>query len=258
MISLDGKPSRWLSFSLLRDEEVLPFTVGSMRPSIPFATSDICDWSGIDELRSACLGLTLLDIETISSLGENLLTPREEEKATRLGSRRRKDFTAARIALKRLARRLGLVIEEKPDREIETLGPDNVRPCLDQTGVYCSVSHSGRLVVAVAHRHPIGVDLELVSEKATRVWSRFLSPVESDIAMQSGLSQERAAARAWTSKEAAAKAFGLHLFQAIHEVNVVRLREVEGVIRYQTKDYPVRHAEGNGYVVSLVTCDDIG
>ncbi len=226
-----------------------------MRPSIPFATSDISDWSGIDGLQSACLGLILLDIETISSLGENLLTPREEEKAMRLGSRRRKDFTAARIALKRLARRLGL--EDRPDREMETLGTDNVRPCIDQTGVYCSVSHSGRLVVAVAHRHPIGVDLELVSEKTTRIWSRFLSPIESEIVMQSGLSPERAAGRAWTSKEAAAKAFGLHLFQAIHEVNVVRLGEVEGVIRYQKKDYPVKHAEGNGYVMSLVTCDDI-
>jgi phosphopantetheinyl transferase len=216
--------------------------------------NDSSRWLGIEQLQSSCLGCILLDIETISSIGEHL-TPREAEKAMRLGRRRRRDFTAARVALKRLARRLGIVIENRPDREIETLGPDDVRPCIDKTGIYCSVSHSARLVVAVAHRHPVGVDLELVSEKATRIWSRFLSPTESDLALQSGLSPERTAARAWTIKEAAAKAFGLHLFQAIHEVNVVRVGEEEGVMSYQKKTYPVRHAEGNGYVMSLIACD---
>jgi phosphopantetheinyl transferase len=171
----------------------------------------------------------------------------------RMGSRRRRDFIAARVALKRLARQLDIVKENRPDREIETLGEDDVRPCLAESGIYCSVSHSARLVVAVAHRHPVGVDLEMVSEKATRIWSLFLSPGERDLVLQSGLSPERTAARAWTIKEAAAKALGLHLFQAIQEVDVVRVGEEEGVMRYQEKTYPVRHAEGNGYVVTLIT-----
>jgi phosphopantetheinyl transferase len=208
-------------------------------------------------MRSACLGWILLDIETISSIGEHLLTPREAARAMRMGSRRRRDFIAARVALKRLARQLDLVKENRPDREIETLDPDDVRPCIAESGIYCSVSHSARFVVAVAHRHPVGVDLELVSEKATRIWSLFLSPRESDLVLQSGLSPERAAARAWTIKEAAAKAFGLHLFQAIHEVDVVRVGEEEGMMSYQKKTYPVRHAEGNGYVMSLIVCDDL-
>ncbi len=223
---------------------------------LPIFPKDSARWLGIEPLQSACLGCILLDIEAITSVDEHL-TPREAEKAMRLGSRRRKDFTAARVALKRLARGLGLVTQDRSDREIETLDADNVRPCIDQTGVYCSVSHSGRLVVAVAHRHPIGVDIEVVSERATRIWSRFLSPIESGIAMRSGLNPERAAGRAWTSKEAAAKAFGLHLFQAIHEVNVLRLGEVEGLIRYQEKDYSVRHAEGNGYIMSLIVRDAV-
>jgi len=228
-----------------------------MSPSALFVIHDFSLWAGIDSLRSACLGLMLLDIETIPSIGEDLLTPRESARAMRLGSRRRRDFIAARVALKRLARQLGLVRENRPDQEIETIGPDGVRPCIAESGIYCSVSHSARLVVAVAHRHPVGVDLELVSEKATRLWSRFLSPKESDLVLQSGLSPERAAARAWTIKEAAAKALGLHLFQAIHEVDVVRVGEKDGVMRYQEKTYPVRHAEGDGYVMSLIACDDL-
>ena len=228
-----------------------------MSTSNPLIVSDFSLWSGIDCLRSACLGMTLIDIESISSAQEHLLTPREVAMTMKMGPRRRRDFTAARVALKRLARQLDLVRENRPDREVETVGPDDVRPCIAESGIYCSVSHSGRLVAAVAHGHPVGVDVELISEKATRIWSHFLSPQEQELALRSGLSPERTAARAWTIKEAAAKALGLQLFQAIKEVNVVKVGEEEGLMRYRERTYPVRHAEGNGYVMSLVACDGL-
>ena len=230
--------------------------IGLDSPSSFSLANDSAKWPGIDQIRSACLGWILFNIETICSAGGHLLTPREAVRAMRMGSRRRRDFIAARVALKRLARQLDIVKENRPDREIETLGPDDVRPCLAESGIYCSVSHSARLVAAVAHRHPVGVDLEMLSEKATRIWSLFLSPGERALILQSGLNPERIAARAWTIKEAAAKALGLHLFQAIQEVKVIRVGEKEGVMRYQKRIYPVMHAEGNGYVMSLICCDD--
>jgi phosphopantetheinyl transferase len=201
--------------------------------------------------------MILLDVEIISPVEEHLFTPREAARAVRMGPRRRRGFTAARVALKRLARQLDLVKESRPDRAIETLDPDDVRPCLAKSGIYCSVSHSARLVVAVAHRQPIGVDLEMVSEKPIRTRHLFMSPAESELISLSGLGPERAATRAWTIKEAAAKALGLHLFQAIREVEVVSVGEEEGVMRYQEKTYPVRHAEGNGHVITLITFNDL-
>ena len=132
-----------------------------------------------------------------------------------------------------------------------------MRPCLSESGIYCSVSHCGRLVVAVAHRHPVGVDLELVSEKPIRTRHLFMSPRERDLISISGLGPERATTRAWTIKEAAAKVLSLDLFQAIREVEVVSVGEEEGVIRYQEKTYPVKHAEGNGYVMTLITFNDL-
>jgi len=70
--------------------------------------------------------------------------------------------------------------------------------------------------------------------------------------------REKTATCLWTIKEAAAKALELHPFQAIREVEVVRLGEEEdGVMRYQEKTYPVRHTEGNGHVITLTTCDDL-
>ena len=220
-------------------------------------TDDSPAWPGIERLQSACLGMILLDMETISPVEENLFTPHEAERAMRMGPRRRRGFTAARVALKRLVLHLNLAEKDRPDRTIETLGPDGVRPCLGESRMYCSVSHSARLVVAVAHRHPIGVDLEMVSEKVIRTKHLFMSPKERDLISLSGLGPERAATRVWTIKEAAAKALGLHLFQAIREVEVVRVGGEEGMMRYQGKTYPVRHGEGNGYVISLVTCDDL-
>jgi hypothetical protein len=35
----------------------------------------------------------------------------------------------------------------------------------------------------------------------------------------------------------------------------VSVGEEEGVMRYQEKTYPARHAEANGYVMTLITCD---
>jgi len=214
-------------------------------------------WSGIDRLKSACLGIILLDIEALFPVEEHLFSPREKARALRMGPRRRKTFTAARVALKRLARQLGIVEGKRPNQTIETLGPDDMRPCLAKSGLYCSVSHSSRLVVAVAHRHPVGVDIEVVSKKAIRVWHLFMLPRERDLISLSSLSPERTATRAWTIKEAASKALGLHLFQAIREVDVVRLGKEESVMGYQENVYPVRHGEGNGYVITLVTCDDL-
>ena len=201
--------------------------------------------------------MMLLDIEAVSPIEEHLFTPREAAKAATMGPRRRKGFTAARVALKRLARQLDLVEKNRPDRTIETLGPDDVRPCLAEGGIYCSVSHRARLVVAVAHRRPIGVDLETVSGKAMRTRHLFMSPREEALVSLSGLGPERAATRVWTIKEAAVKALGLHLFQAFREIEVVRVGEEEGVMRFQGKTYPARHAEGNGYMITLITCDDL-
>jgi phosphopantetheinyl transferase (holo-ACP synthase) len=97
----------------------------------------------------------------------------------------------------------------------------------------------------------------MVSEKAIRTWHLFMLPRERDLVSLSRLGPERTATRAWTTKEAAAKAMGLHLFRAIQEVDVVRVGEEEGVMRYQKKTYPVTHGEGNGYVITLITCDDL-
>ena len=224
--------------------------------SHPILNETPVSWLGIERLRSACLGMVILDIETLSPMEGHLFTPRELGKSLKMGSRRQKSFFAARIALKKLSRQLDLVKEDRPDRTIETLGPDNISPCLAEGELCCSVSHSSRFVVAVAHRHPVGVDIEAVSDKVVRIQHLFLSSGEQQLISQSGLDVKQAAIRVWTAKEAGAKALGLHLFQAIREIEVVKIGKEASELRYQGKKYPVGHGEGNGQVISLITCDD--
>ena len=163
---------------------------------------------------------------------------------------------AARVALKRLARQIGLAHKDTPDSGIETLGPDRVRPCLAESDLYCSVSHTNRFVVAAGHVHPVGVDIEVVSAKAVRIWHLFMPSKNADLLSTSGIGPERTATRAWTIKEAASKAFGLDLSEAIREVDIILLGEMESAIRHRGKMYSVKHAEGETHVLSLLTCGD--
>jgi len=211
-------------------------------------------WPGIEKLKSVCTGIVLIDIEALLPNEKDLLTPREAARAEELGPRRRRLFIAARVALKRLARQIGLALNDTPDSGIETLGPDRVRPCLAESDLYCSVSHTNRFSLAAGHVHPVGVDIEIVSAKAVRTWHLFMPSKNCDLLSTSAMGPERTATRAWTIKEAAAKAFGLDLSEAIREVDIVQLGQMESAIKHRGNTYSVKHAEGEGHVLSLLTC----
>jgi phosphopantetheinyl transferase len=218
---------------------------------------EAASWTGMENVKTLCLRILLLEIEHLRPQENALLTPREAARAEELGPRRRKPFLGARLALKSLARQIGLASNDTPDSWIQTLGPDRVRPCLAESGIYCSVSHDNRFVVAVGDVHPVGVDIEIVSEKPVRSSHLFMPSENSDLLLSSGLGPKRAATRAWTSKEAAAKAFGLNLLEAIREVEIVTVGEEESYVSYSGKTYSVKHAEGEGHVLSLFTCGDV-
>lgn len=235
----------------------------SLEPTTPPIAHTVIDphdatgWTGMEKMKALCLGIALLEIEHLRPQENALLTPREAARAEELGSRRRKLFIAARVALKKLSRQIGLASKDTTDSGIETLGPDRVRPCLAQSNFFCSVSHTDRLVVAVGNTDPIGVDIEVVSAKALRIWHLFMPSKNIDLFPTSGIGPERAATRAWTIKEAAAKAFCLDLSEAIREVEIVRVGEHDSEIRHRGRTYSVKHAEGEGHVLSLLTCGGI-
>lgn len=221
----------------------------------PIDPPDSIFWMGMDRLRASCLGIKLVEIGAFFPDERALLTPREAARAEGMGLKRHKEFIAARVALKGLARRIGLFDKDTPDSSIETLGPDEVRPCLADSTLYCSVSHTRRFAVAVGNVFPVGVDIEVVATKTLRVWHLFMAPPYQDLLSKPGMEPDRTATRAWTMKEAAAKAFGLDLSEAIREVEVVTVGEEESLLRHRGKTHSVLHAEGQSHVISLLTCD---
>jgi len=233
----------------VRSESTIPY-----KAQTPIDPSNCISWPGMEGLRASCLGIMVIDIENLRFDEKDLLTPHESARAEELGPRRRRLFVAARVALKELARQIGLAHRDTPGSSIETLGPDRVRPCLADSPSYCSVSHTNRFVVAVGNVDPVGVDIEVVTAKAVRIWHLFMPSKNIDLFFTSGIGPQRTATRAWTSKEAAAKAFALNLSEAIREVEIVLVGEQESEIRHRGKTYFVKHAEGEGHVLSLLTC----
>lgn len=208
--------------------------------------------SALEGLRSFCPAVVLMEIGEDPLPWESLFTPREAERAATLGPRRLRSYAASRTALKSLCRLLGLVEMNRPDSTIETLGPDRVKPCLAGSAMFCSVAHKEPLVLAVAHTHPVGVDLEPVQGHAGRVCSQFMSPGAGERILRSPLGEERAAARVFTAAESAVKAGGLDLIDSLRKMDLIVLGEAESLVRYGGQEFPVHHWEAFGHVITLM------
>ncbi len=186
------------------------------------------------------------------------LTPCEREAGAGLPARRGRAFTAARLALKRLARRMGLVSPNDAASTLETVDSRERRPLLPgaRGAFFSSVSHDRRFALAVAGIRPLGVDIEVVSPKLAAARHIFMGAEEIRIADRSYPDPAGAAALVWTAKEAAAKALSLHLVDAWHDVRLVELGSGESVFRWACCDVHAVHAEAWGRMVSLVARPD--
>ena len=208
--------------------------------------------------RSACRGFLIREIEPPPLSMEDLFTGREAARALKMGPRRLMSFAAARASLKELARELGLVDARTSDRAIETLDPDGIRPTLPSNAVHCSVSHDDRFVVAAVDARPLGVDVERISDKALRGIHIFMSPRERERSACKHLDPRQSATRAWSIKEALAKARNLNLPRAWREVRILSIGAERSVIRTGGKKMAVIHREVEGYVISLAVWDRDG
>lgn len=126
-------------------------------------------------------------------------------------SRRRREWLAARTALKRLLLEEGIVktwqdaqvLKEASGKPWIGAGADRAPVPLD-----CALSHKGDYAVAalaLVSGLKIGVDLEILTSCPSRLRSAFEHPLDSLAGLQR---PEPYYTVLWTLKEAAAKAFG--------------------------------------------------
>ena len=168
----------------------------------------------------------IVELDAVSPAARRALAPLEAARFEVMGARRQRSFLAARIACKRMARALSDHWLRAPADTIVTVSADDPRPVCPPAAV-CSVAHDGRFAVAVAGRAVIGVDVEPVTPRAFKTCRIYMSDAEQAMVAAAPMGPAPAAVRVWTTKEAAAKALGMTLAQAISRVQITAVGDRE-------------------------------
>ncbi len=174
-------------------------------------------------------GRVLVAREAITGFAGHALSAGEKRRLRPMVPTRAQGYLSARLALKRLSRQLSGPDDRRPATEIETVAEDGRSPqcpLADGSRPWCSVSHDRRFTVAVVAEHPVGVDVEPLSEKALGAPDLFMDATEQALIDASALGRSAAALRVWSVKEAAAKAARCDLADAWQRV---RVREITTV-----------------------------
>jgi len=181
----------------------------------------------LETIRRRCRALSVSEIKTLPPFAEKALSEPEINRFRPMGVKRRQSFLAARLACKRISRRLSGNDIRTPAADINTLYPDLRRPCCRQidtaAAVPCSVSHDDRFVIALVSDAPAGIDVEKISVRVLRSLDLFMSKAEQKLVQSSTLGAVETAIRIWSIKEAVAKAMDLNLAEAWQGVAVKRV-----------------------------------
>ena len=221
----------------------------------PQSADDRTGEGPLRDFTSACQGYCLIELRTIVPFAHLSFSPSESETYATLGRRRKGSYAAARVALKRLGRKLSPGLKQADARSLETIEADGIHPTCMGSGLdnfTFSASHDDRFVVAVAGKGRIGVDVERMSDKMIRGMRYYMSSEERELAKGSSLGELHAAARVWTLKEAAAKALDLSLVRAWSAVAVGDIGATRSTARIGSNDLTAVHVPLDEHVFTLL------
>jgi len=216
------------------------------------------DHDPLEALRQRCTGMEVIEMDSLAPFASRVFSPREKSRWQRLGNKRRREFTAVRIACKRLTRSLSPGAEAVDPIALETLHEDGVRPVCRPAGSgswHCAAAHDSRFAVAVVGEGPMGVDVEPISGKARRGMHLFLSSQERRLIPDEEKEGCRVATRLWTVKEAAAKAMDVNLAEAWEEVAVIETSNEVSHAALGDKRLRAFHADVDGHLFTLLPLD---
>jgi phosphopantetheinyl transferase len=189
-------------------------------------------------LKERCLNLSVIELDAIAEFAPQGLSELENERFQRMGQRRKRSYLGARMALKRLSRKLSDGMVQTPSHAIHTHESDGARPrCVSpahDARVFCSASHSKRFAAAAAAKAPVGIDVETVDNRAVRCREIFMSEAEQQLMSRTTLDQPHTAVRIWSAKEAVAKARNIPLAEAWHRTEITAVEP--GISRLRVDD----------------------
>ncbi len=198
----------------------------------------------LKNIEKRCRAVSIVELDAVAPFAFRVFSPHERERASSMGEKRMKSYTAARLACKRLARRLEGGDCGIPAEAIETLDEEGVRPRCDaggSPGCYCSVSHDSRFAVAAASERRIGIDVERISERVLKSQHLYMSDEEQGLARSFAPGPVEGALRVWSIKEAVTKALDVHLSESWRIVEVKNLGENESLAQVGDRRAAVFH-----------------
>jgi phosphopantetheinyl transferase len=211
-----------------------------------------------NRIAGGCEASAVIELAALSPFADQTLSQRERLRFVGMSGRRRKSYLAARLACKRIARRISKNDMRTAPGDITTVCADRPdHPCCpltDGRSVFsCSVSHDARFAVAVAAGGRVGVDVEKASERLLKSRSLYMSEPEQVLNRRSHLGEVETAVRIWSVKEAAAKALDIPLADAWRRVEVCTVDFFESLFLVDGQDaWPAVHEMVEEHVFTLV------
>lgn len=206
-------------------------------------------------LRERCRDLSVIELDTLSGPCDHILSEPELERYRKMREKRGTSFCAARIALKRISRRISGDDMTTPPSAISTVKSDG-RPDCPHTGgaafPYCSASHDSRFAVAAVSERPLGIDVEDITERVLTGRHFYMHPAEMVLTQGHPLGEMAAAARVWSIKEAVTKAAGMHLAEAWKRTEVKEIGTEMSEIEIDGIAHQALHAVVEGHIFTLV------
>ena len=216
-------------------------------------------YDGSDPLTTIsgqCRVVCVMEENALAPFAPVALTPVEKARFDRMGARRQKGYLAGRLALKTLARKLAGGNQVTSATAIHTVADDGIRPvCPDLTGqgtVFCSLSHDRRFALAVAADEPVGIDVEIISERALKARHLFMLEKELLLTDAFHLGILPATLRVWSVKEGMTKAINMPIGETWKRVEVTYVGDHESRLTVDGNPFVAYHDTVDDHLFTLV------
>ncbi len=209
----------------------------------------------LERIRDRCRDLCVVELDSLTAPCAEILSGTERERFSSMRARRARTFLGARMALKKLARRLPGADPGKAPGALTTMHGDG-RPCCplpDGSEPYrCTASHDSRFAVAALSECRIGIDVEAISGRVMNGRRLYMHEEELSLVREHSIGEMEASARVWSIKEAVSKALGIHLAGAWEKTMVLEVGDKQSLFQIDGISQTAIHAVVDSHLFTLV------
>ncbi len=212
----------------------------------------------LETIRARCRDLAIIELGTITAPCERILSPAELERSATMREKRRLTFYGARLALKKLSRRLSGNDMTAPPEAITTIHPDGRPRCPLTSGgetLHCTASHDSRFAIAAVSEYPIGIDVEEITPRVLKGRDHYMHDEEIALVKGHPLGEMEASLRVWSAKEAISKATGMHLVETWRRAAVKEIGKEKSIIQVDERPFEIIHAIVEGHIITVIRLD---